>query len=176
MTTDQNKKFKDGYSIEGKEIPRKQIWYHKNKKYFCDKWKYRYDRWESDEYDNLLNYVQDYIQIEINTLLEDWEDIKIPKINSCLINKYRDGNDSIKPHSESEISFGECPTIVNLSIGETRELKIKKKGYKDKFSINLKNNSILIMAGGSQKYFTHEIPKDYSNNERYSLTFREHIQ
>ena len=26
----QNKKFKDGYSIEGKEIPRKQIWYHKN--------------------------------------------------------------------------------------------------------------------------------------------------
>ena len=34
-------------------------------------------------------------------------------------------------------------------------------------------DSLFIMAGASQKYFTHEIPKCDSNDTRYSLTFRE---
>jgi len=31
------------------------------------------------------------------------------------------------------------------------------------------------MAGGSQKYFTHQIPESKSKGIRYSLTFREYI-
>ena len=49
------------------------------------------------------------------------------------------------------------------------------KNIEDKYEIELEDNSILIMAGGSQKYFTHEIPECEKSNIRYSLTFREYI-
>ena len=169
-----NKKFKDGYHINGNEIPRKQLWYEENGNYFCKDWKYRYERWESQDYESELRFIQNYIQDYVNNIL-DFKDIQIPKINSCLINKYRDGNDSIKPHNDTTASFGEYPTIVNLSIGGPREFVIHEKKKDNKFSINLKTNSLLIMAGGSQKFFQHEIPKNDSKLIRYSLTFREHL-
>lgn len=171
-----NKTFKDGFCLDGKEIPRKQLWFHEEKEYFCSAWKYKYDRWESETYDEILKETQKYIQIELEKILEE-KNLKftIPKINSCLVNKYRDGNDSIKPHSDSSYSFGEYPTIVNISLGGTREFIIKKKKKKDRIILELKDNSILIMAGGSQKYFTHEIPKNESIHTRYSMTFREHL-
>ena len=169
-----NKTFKDGYHINGTEIPRKQLWFDEKGNYFCKDWKYRYDRWESEKYEYQLKFIQDYIQIYIKYLL-DFEGIQFPKINSCLINKYRNGNDSIKPHSDTMASFGEYPTIINLSIGGTREFIIHEKKTQNKLNLNLKDNSLLIMAGGSQKYFQHEIPKNNSELVRYSLTFREHL-
>ena len=168
--------YKDGYCIDGKEIPRKQIWYHKENNYFCDDWKYRYKRWESEEYDELLEEVECFIKTKIKAILKTWPDINLPNINSCLVNKYRNGKDTIKPHSDSPTSFGEFPTIINLSFGDTREFVIKRKKKKDRFSIELQDNSILIMAGGSQKYFTHQIPKSESDLVRYSMTFRQHLK
>ena len=41
------------------------------------------------------------------------------------------------------------------------------------FEIELEDNSLFIMGGASQKYFSHEIPKSNSIEQRYSLTFRE---
>ena len=41
----------------------------------------------------------------------------MPDINSCLVNRYRSGADSIKPHRDSLDSFGPTPTIIGLSIG-----------------------------------------------------------
>ena len=41
--------------------------------------------------------------------------------------------------------------------------------------INLEHNSLLIMSGASQKYFTHEIPVSNTNFSRVSFTFRKHI-
>ena len=44
------------------------------------------------------------------------------------------------------------------------------------FDIPLENSSLFIMAGSSQKYFSHEIPKEeHDCGERFSLTFREVI-
>lgn len=171
----ERKNYKDGYCIDGKEIPRKQIWFHKEQKYFCSQWKYRYSRWESEIYDKILEEVEEYVMDKVGNILKTWEDIELPEINSCLVNKYRDGNDSIKPHYDSPLSFGEFPTIINLSLGAEREFIIKKKKKKDKITIQLKNNSLLIMAGGSQKYFTHEVPKSNSDSVRYSMTFRKHL-
>ena len=39
-------KYKSGMCTSGKPIPRLQLWYHPNKSFFCDAWKYRYDRWK----------------------------------------------------------------------------------------------------------------------------------
>ena len=72
-------------------------------------------------------------------------------------------------------SFSNTTPIVNLSIGGTREFVIHEKKKDNKIRLNLKDNSLLIMAGGSQKFYQHEIPKNDSKMIRYSLTFREHL-
>jgi len=41
-------------------------------------------------------------------------------ISSVLINKYRHGNDSVMPHSDSQPLFGAEPTIVSVSCGAAR--------------------------------------------------------
>ena len=117
------------------------------------------------------------------------EHIKKPNINSVLINRYRSEEDTIKAHRDTPITFGEYPTIVGLSIGDTRKLSVKKLIYDEEnpytfvydndktdmnFDIELENGSLFIMAGASQKHFSHEIPKGSRKcNERFSLTFRE---
>ena len=90
--------------------------------------------------------------------------ITLPDINSCLINKYRNGNDYIKPHRDTHLSFGRYPTVINLSIGGTRELYFRSKNKAaNNYSFNLESGSLFVMAGSSQEKFTHEITKSESN-------------
>ena len=194
----ENKNYHSGSHISGKDIPRKQLWFQENGEYFCKKWINKYERWNSNIYENKLKDIQDKIQIFTNNFIDSLGNevdtniynIQKPNINSCLINKYRNGNDSIKPHRDTPNSFGLYPTIIGLSIGETRNMIIKKIKYNDinfeslkidkdnsemNLDIELEDNSLFIMAGASQKYFTHEIPKSHRKGCRYSLTFREYI-
>jgi alkylated DNA repair dioxygenase AlkB len=161
-----------------------QKWYQKDNKYFCPTWKNRYLRWESFTKDNIIDKYQ--IKIE-NKLLELGFDNY--SFNSCLINKYLNGDDYIHFHRDSIESFGEYPLIVGLSLGSVRKINFRKVLYdknntkslkKDKknpinFSMELESGSLFIMSGSSQKYFEHEIPKCGVDNIRYSLTFREFL-
>jgi alkylated DNA repair dioxygenase AlkB len=105
------------------------------------------------------------------------EEFQVPKINSCLINKYPCGENFIAPHRDSAISFGEKPTIIGLSIGNERKIDFVRndKTKVNDFSFDLESGSLFIMAGSSQKYYQHSIPKEYCENVRYSFTFREFI-
>lgn len=178
-----NKDYKIGTLLNGKEISRHQLWFQEKGKYFCKSWKFVYDRWKSQEYDSYLINFQSKINSIVDKLCQQYNLGNI-NINSCLINKYRDGNDSIKPHVDNRESFGEYPIIVGFSVGGERELVFKKildintnslkidNNY-EQIKYKLENNSLFIMAGASQKYFTHEVPKCDSKETRYSLTFRE---
>ena len=163
---------------EKKEISRKQLWFHNDNKYFCSMWNKRYNRWISNEYFNELLNLQNKVQNIIYNLELDYNifstyNLNFPNINSCLINYYQNGNDFIPPHKDTPLSFGIYPTIINVSFGETRNLILKND--KEKYTFELKSNSIFIMMGSSQKYYTHEIEKSNTIFPRYSLTFREHI-
>ena len=164
------------------QFGRLQKWYQVNGKYFCPLWKIKHDWWESFEYDSNLSYFQNIIQSKLKDLKYN------VNINSCLINKYRDGNDYIAPHRDSKLSFGEEPIIAVLSIGQSRTLRFTKvqNNYRDKaltrkdkeniiFDYELENNSLFIMSGNSQTCYSHQLLKDDSNKERYSLTFRNFI-
>ena len=123
-------------------------------------------------------------------VLREKKNIKIPSINSCLINKYRDGSDSIRPHRDNQITFGENPTVFGFSLGVEREIIFKRieynpekmnsikldKGRMEEIRIPLKPGSLFIMGGSVQKYYSHEIPKVEMDGVRYSLTFREFIE
>ena len=65
------------------------------------------------------------------------------------------------------------PTIIGISYGDTRIFTIKNT--KEKYSFNLESGSMFIMAGSSQRYYTHETEKSNTNKSRFSLTFREFI-
>lgn len=192
----EHQNYKAGMCLSGKPIPRLQIWYHLQGSFFCDAWKYRYDRWKAESYQPILLEVQKIIEEKTHKMLDsilekyklasDTYQIQYPEFNSCLVNKYRNGQDSIKPHQDSHISFGDYPTISNLSLKSSRNMVIKPLAKLDKkklvsfeekeISFHLSPNSLFIMAGSSQKYFTHSIPKEDTEFSRYSLTFRQHFQ
>ena len=148
---------------------RLQRWYQKDNEYFCPKWKLRFPHWKSFPMDNTIMYLIDTMQSLVNSINIDM----IPKIDSCLINKYPTGKHFIAPHRDSPDSFGLNPTIVILSLGETRTLKFENN--KEEFSFDLESGSIFIMSGNSQTDYLHSLEKSETMNCRYSLTFREFI-
>lgn len=157
--------YKKGYKNNGIKIDREQIWYDNNNNYFCKIWKTREERWKPHPYDTTLSKIQDNINKKLNI-----------DMNTCLVNKYNTGHDIISPHKDNSYSFGEYPNIIIYSLGSEREMKINSDITGQNFIIKLKPNSIFIMKGASQKYFTHEIIKSCTNNVRFSLTFRKYIK
>ena len=112
-------------------------------------------------------------QEEMLTALKSLVTVIDPKINSCLLNLYRNGHDSISEHKDDEKDMDSDFPIYVLSLGCKRSFIIKSddKIFKDK--IIIKPGSLFIMKPGFQKYFTHELPKEREIvDSRISLTFR----
>lgn len=96
------------------------------------------------------------------------------KLNSVLLNLYRDGNDSNGWHSDDETSLGKNPKIASLSLGSSRTFHLKHKENKNlKTKIELLNGSLLIMTGETQHFWYHQISKTKKQvAPRINLTFR----
>ena len=94
--------------------------------------------------------------------------------NSVLLNRYRTGKDSVSWHADDEPEFGERPVIASVSFGGTRSFQLRHKTRKDlKASIELTHGSLLIMRGGTQANWLHQVPKTAKPvEERLNLTFR----
>lgn len=97
------------------------------------------------------------------------------KYDSVLINKYRNGNDYIGWHSDSEAKKGTI--VAMLSLGQMRTFGLRKKDDQDDglgyIEYNLKPGSLFIMGGDSQKHWKHSLLKSKgSDRERISLIFR----
>jgi alkylated DNA repair dioxygenase AlkB len=94
--------------------------------------------------------------------------------NGVLLNRYRSGQDSMGWHSDDESEFGEQPVIASVSFGGTRTFRFKHKKRKElKACVELTHGSLLIMRGGTQANWLHQIPKTAKPvEERLNLTFR----
>ena len=109
-------------------------------------------------------------------LLDIQEKIKrVYDVDTCLINRYNSGKDTISPHKDNMISFGETPTILIYSLGCTRTLRINRDNGEHSFCVNLPPNSMFIMSGDSQRFYTHELIEDDTEETRWSLTFRKFL-
>ena len=97
--------------------------------------------------------------------------------NVCLANLYRDGQDSMGWHSDDEKELGKNPTIASISLGGERMFHLQhktKKELKQKFV--LAPGSLLIMAGETQHFWKHQLPKTKKQvAPRINLTFRQII-
>ena len=102
--------------------------------------------------------------------------VMFPKtiINSCLITRYKTGNNSCPPHSDNESYIAPCSDIATLSIGNERTMQFTDiNGIADPIKIALPDNSLLSFSRASQEHWKHEIISSDSNICRYSLTFRQ---
>ncbi len=94
--------------------------------------------------------------------------------NSVLLNRYRNGNDSVSWHSDDERELGKNPVIASVSFGQTRQFQFKNKHDSSRrMAIDLVDGSFLLMQGPTQHHWLHQIPKSKKEmKERINLTFR----
>jgi len=93
--------------------------------------------------------------------------------NSCLLNLYHDGEESMGWHSDDEAELGKNTTIASLSFGAERKFSLKHKSTKQTVSLTLETGSLLVMKGATQSNWIHCLPKMKSiKSPRVNLTFR----
>ena len=95
--------------------------------------------------------------------------------NSVLLNYYRNGKDSMGWHSDNEKELGKKPIIASVSFGSQRRFLLKPRDKQNlhREEIKLNHGSLLIMAGETQDYWLHQIPKtSKAISPRINLTFR----
>lgn len=152
-------------------VKRDQIWFHQHKRYINPTWPI-FERWIPHEYPEQFVKLQSELTTHIQLA-------KIGKFtpNSLLLNKYNNGKNIIPKHQDSEEMFGDNPTIAVYSLGATRTIRFTLISDKtNTIDIELENNSLLVMAGTTQKYYYHELLKEPEIKDvRYSFTFREHM-
>jgi alkylated DNA repair dioxygenase AlkB len=90
-----------------------------------------------------------------------------------LLNRYRDGRDSMGMHSDDEPELGDQPVIASLSFGTTRTFILRHKRNKQTVRLELEDGSLLLMSGRLQENWLHGINKSARPlGERLNLTFR----
>ncbi|WP_324721779.1 alpha-ketoglutarate-dependent dioxygenase AlkB family protein [Salinimicrobium sp. HB62] len=95
------------------------------------------------------------------------------EFNSCLLNLYHSGEEGMSWHSDAEAELGPEPAIASLSLGIERRFVFKHKKSGEKIELQLEPGSLLLMAGKTQKYWLHSLPKSKKIKEpRINLTFR----
>lgn len=138
----------------------------------------RLTAWYGDEgkrytYSGITVYSLNWIN-PLSEIKSRIEEVSGDLFNSVLINRYRDGSDSISWHADDEHELGPCPLIGSLSFGEARSFQMKHKFRDEKFQITLEHGSYLLMKGNTQRNWLHRIPKSKRPlGERISLTFRQ---
>ena len=97
------------------------------------------------------------------------------RFNSVLVNLYRNGSDSMGLHADNEPELGPTPLIASITLGASRKFVFKStsKNSKQRFGLTLNHGDLLIMAGETQKYWLHGLPKTQAPiGDRLNLTFR----
>lgn len=96
------------------------------------------------------------------------------EFNHVLVNRYRDGRDSMGFHSDDETELGPNPVVASLSLGAPRRFVIaEKKKRGARVTLDLAAGALLVMRGATQHRFRHAVPKStVASGERVSLTFR----
>jgi alkylated DNA repair dioxygenase AlkB len=92
-----------------------------------------------------------------------------------LLNRYRNGQDSVAWHNDHDVERLPEPVIGSLTLGATRAFDLRPKAARGKIiSIDLEHGDLLVMRGETQRYWEHRVAKDLRiAGERINLTFRQ---
>ncbi|MBR8827880.1 MAG: alpha-ketoglutarate-dependent dioxygenase AlkB [Gomphosphaeria aponina SAG 52.96 = DSM 107014] len=109
--------------------------------------------------------------LEIKSVIEPLAGVNF---NAVLINLYRDGNDRIGWHSDDEKDLAHGCVIGSVSFGATRRFLFRRRdNHHRKIELLLHNGDFLMMAGTTQQFWQHQVPKTAKKiGPRINLTFR----
>ncbi len=111
---------------------------------------------------------------DLSELRSQLEKLTGAAFNSVLLNLYRNGQDSMGWHADDEPELGRNPIIASVSLGQERTFSFRHKQQKDlKQQLVLPSGSLLLMAGPTQHFWHHQLPKTTKPLQpRINLTFR----
>lgn len=128
---------------------------------------------ESYSYSNIVMEPQPFTD-ELLSMKQRLKTVTHVDFTSCLLNLYRNGDDSNGWHADDEKELGKNPVIASISLGQERFFHLRHKSDKHlKHKVLLEHGSLLLMAGETQHFWQHQIPKTAKPiGERINLTFR----
>lgn len=96
--------------------------------------------------------------------------------NHVLMNRYRDGADSMGWHADAEPELGQNPVVLSVSLGATRRFLMKPKPgvpAEPAREWHLTEGAVLLMGGSTQHHYRHSVPRQRGvPGQRLNLTFR----
>ncbi|MDC3242575.1 alpha-ketoglutarate-dependent dioxygenase AlkB [Flavobacteriaceae bacterium] len=124
-------------------------------------------------YSNITMYPNEFTStlLKIKSKIEDTTN---EIFTTCLLNQYRDGQDSNGWHADNEKELGQNPVIASVSFGASRMFHLKHRYDKShKCKLLLESGSLLLMKGTTQHFWLHQVPKTKKQiGSRLNLTFR----
>jgi alkylated DNA repair dioxygenase AlkB len=139
-----------------------------------------YDRYvdvprEQAWYGDAPGLASDAFPPELARVRDEVEALTGVRFPYVLLNRYRDGADSVAWHSDREVADIVNPVIASLTLGATRAFDLRAKADRTRtISIDLDHGDLLVMAGSTQNAYEHRVAKDRRiGGERINLTFRE---
>lgn len=153
----------DSIRIYGREvkIPRLQAWYGDPEA------QYRYSGLDMPP----LPWTEELLELK-----RACEQFTGCSFNSVLANFYRNGADGMGWHADDEPELGRRPVIASVSLGQSRNMDFRHRHSGERYRIGLAHGSLLVMAGPTQQYWQHALPKSRKAMDgRINLTFRKII-
>ena len=114
------------------------------------------------------------ILLEIKSQVEEKANTNF---NSCLLNRYHDGSESMAYHADDEPMLEQHGTIASVSFGAERRFLFRHNRYQENkipvVETILSNGSLLMMQGEIQNHWKHALPASKKiKTPRINLTFR----
>lgn len=135
--------------------------------------------WHQDKEDGIPSGNAPEFTADLNKIRQRVEEQTDLKFNAVLLNLYRNGSDGVSWHSDKIDKSGINPIIASVTFGETRMFRLRHKFRKDvpQLEIPLYHGSFLIMAGKTNSFWEHAVPKTAKEVlPRINLTFRRVIR
>ncbi|HXF34592.1 MAG TPA: alpha-ketoglutarate-dependent dioxygenase AlkB [Candidatus Acidoferrales bacterium] len=112
---------------------------------------------------------------DLRAMRERVESLTGARFNSISLNLYRDERDSVAWHNDRENELVANPVIALVSLGATREMRIRSKSLPRRtLRLTLERGSLLVMSGACQHYWEHHVPKERrATGPRISVAFRQ---
>jgi alkylated DNA repair dioxygenase AlkB len=108
--------------------------------------------------------------LELKTIAEEKTS---SQFNTCLLNYYATGDETMGWHSDNESMLVKHSTIASFSFGAERKFSFKHKISNQKTELMLEHGSLLWMKDEVQDYWKHALPKSMRIKQaRINLTFR----
>ena len=135
--------------------------------------------WHQDKKDGIPSGNAPEFTADLNKMRQRVEEQTGLKFNAVLLKLYRNGSDGVSWHSDKIDKSGINPIIASVTFGETRMFRLRHKFRKDvpQLEIPLYHGSFLIMAGKTNSFWEHAVPKTAKEVlPRINLTFRRVIR